>query len=136
MRIDWPRLCQYGTESASLYRAYLSVCSVLDHSARRGHPITRQIAAPVLGVDGKPTRRRGGGIVRDPDVLIPNPAARYVPMLSDHDTARFVGFDAASKQRRHDARRALERLEADGVIKVDPAGGGRFRIFAPETEKP
>ena len=136
VRIDWPRLCQYGTESASLYRAYLSVCSVLDHSARRGHPITRQIAAPVLGVDGKPTRRRGGGIVRDPDVLIPNPAARYVPMLSDHDTARFVGFDAASKQRRHDARRALERLEADGVIKVDPAGGGRFRIFAPETEKP
>ena len=65
-RVDWPRLCQYGKESAALYRAYLSVCSVLDNSAHNGRPITRQIAAPITGSDGKPKRRKGGVIVRDP----------------------------------------------------------------------
>ena len=61
-RIDWPRLCQYGKESAALYRCYLSVCSVLDNSAHHGQPITRQIAEPVTGCDGRPQRRKGGVI--------------------------------------------------------------------------
>ena len=135
-RIDWPLLCQYGKESAALYRAYLSVCSVLDNSARHGQPLTRQIAAPVIGNDGKRKRRKGGVIVRDPGTLIDNPAAQFVKRLTDADAARFVGFDPASKQRRHDARRALERLADDSVIEIEHTGGGRFRIFAPNPEKP
>ena len=134
-RIDWPLLCQYGKESAALYRAYLSVCSVLDNSARHGQPLTRQIAAPVIGHDGKRKRRKGGVIVRDPGTLIDNPAAQFVKRLTDADAARFVGFDPASKQRRHDARRALERLADDGVIEIEHTGGGRFRIFAPNPRK-
>ena len=130
-RVDWPRLCQYGKESAALYRAYLSVCSVLDNSAHNGRPITRQIAAPITGSDGKPKRRKGGVIVRDPDTLINNPRARYVQRLTDHDAARFIGFDPSSKQLRYNARRALERLAADGVIEIEPAGRGQFRVFAP-----
>ena len=135
-RIDWPRLCQYGKDSAALYRAYLSVCSVLDNSARHGQPLTRQIAAPVIGLDGKRKRRKGGVIVRDPGTMIDNPAARFVKRLTDADAARFVGFDPASKQRRHDARRALERLADDGVIEIEHTGRGRFRIFAPNPEMP
>ena len=136
-RIDWPRLCQYGKDSAALYRAYLSVCSVLDNSAHKGRPITRQIAAPVIGPDGKRKRRKGGVIVRDPDTLIDNPRARYVKRLTDHDAARFIGFDPTSKQLRRNARRALERLAGDGVIELEPAGRGQFRIFGPrKPDKP
>ena len=113
-----------------MYRTYLSVCSVvLDNSAHHGHPITRQIAAPVIGLDGKPKRRKGGAIVRDASKLINNPAARFVQLVTDADAARFIGFDPASKQLRRNARRALERLAADGVIELEPAGRGKFRIF-------
>ena len=66
------------------------MCSVLDNSAHNGRPITRQIAAPITGSDGKPKRRKGGVIVRDPDTLINNPRARYVQRLTDHDAARFI----------------------------------------------
>ena len=62
---------------------------------------------------------------------IDNPAARYVQRLTDHDAARFIGFDPSSKQLRYNARRALERLAADGVIEIEPAGRGQFRVFAP-----
>ena len=136
-RIDWPRLCQYGKDSAALYRAYLSVCSVLDNSAHKGQPITRQIAAPVIGPDGKRKRRKGGAIVRDSETLIDNPASRFVQLVTDADAARFIGFDPTHHQRRTDARRALERLAADGVIELEPAGRGQFRIFGPrKPDKP
>ena len=134
-RIEWPRLCQYGKESAVLYRAYLSVCTWLDNSARRGQPLTRLIAAPVIGGDGKPKRRKGGAIVRDPDALIVNPAAQFVPELTDATVTHAFGFDPTDRYRRRDARCALERLVADGVIELEQGGRrGRFRIFGPRTK--
>ena len=117
-RIDWPRLCQYGTESAALYRAYLSAAALLDKSARRGQPITREIHPVVSGPDGKPRRRKGGRILRDTTRTEPNPAAHYVEAVTDRDLARMVGFDSENRRRRHDARKAFERLHADGVIDL------------------
>ena len=76
-RIDWHRLCQYGTDSAPLYRAYLSTQAHLARSARRGNPITERIAAPVLNDDGNPKRQKGGKIVRSTHDTEPNPAARF-----------------------------------------------------------
>ena len=132
-RIDWPRLCQYGTDSAPLYRAYLSTAAHLDRSARRGHPITADIAVPVLNDDGNPKRRKGGGIVRSAHDTEPNKAARFVRPLTDADLARMIGFDGTDKRRRLDARKALERLDADGI---DLQREGRcWRIFGPDTGK-
>ena len=86
-RLNWPHLLAYGADSARLFRAYLAVTAWLGRSAKRGHPITRQIAAPVFGPDSKPTRRRkGGAIIRSATERIDNPAARYVgPPLSEAD---------------------------------------------------
>lgn len=56
-RIDWRLVCRYGAESYALYRAYLSASAHLDNSAHRGHPVTRERAAPVL--DGPGTRGAG-----------------------------------------------------------------------------
>ena len=92
-RLDWPRLCQYGTKSASLYRAYLSVAAFMDQSARRGHAITAEIDAPIMFPGGRPKRRKGGAVERSAHYRVPNPAARYVAPLSDADLARMIGFD-------------------------------------------
>ena len=128
-RLNWPRLVAYGADSARLFRAYLAVAAWLGRSAKRGHPLTRQIAAPVNGPDGKPRRRKGGAIIRSATEQTSNPAARYAgPPLSDRDLARMIGFDPTDKRRRYDARTAFERMEADGVIEIDRSGGG-FLIY-------
>ena len=75
-RLNWPRLLDYGTESDRLFRAYLAVAAWLGRSANHGHPITRQIAAPVLGPGGKPRRRKGGAIIRSATERTDNPARR------------------------------------------------------------
>ena len=123
--LRWPRLVDYGTESARLFRAYLSVAAWLGRSARRGHPLTRTIAAPVLGPDGKPARRKDGAIVRSETERTENPAARYAgPPLSGADLTRMLGFDATDRYRRRDARLAFKRMEADGVIEIDHTDAG------------
>ena len=130
-RIDWRALCRYGSDSASAYRAFLAVSAVLHRTAYRGAPVTRQIGAPVLRSDGKPKRRKGGALVRDPGALVDHPHAGKAAAWSDHDAARFLGFDPTDKRRRHDARRAIERLAGDGVIDLQRDSSGRFRLFGP-----
>ena len=132
-RLSWPRLLEYGADSARLFRAYLAVVAWLGRSAKRGHPMTRQIAAPVLGPDGEPARRRkGGAIVRSATERIDNPAARYVgPPLSEADLARMIGFDPTDRRRRGDARAAFERMEADGVIEIERDGRGWLLFGGP-----
>ena len=128
-RLNWPRLLAYGADSARLFRAYLAVVAWLGRSARRGHPITRSLPAPVLGPDGKPARRRGGRIIRSATERIDNPAARYAgPPLSEADLTRMIGFDPTSRDHRRYTRRAFERMEAGGVIDIDRSGGG-FLIY-------
>ena len=127
-RIDWPLLVAYGAESTRLFRAYLAVTPWLGQSARRGHPITRQIAPPVLGADGKPLRKKGR-IVRSDTKRIPNHVSRYVSTrLTESDLARMIGFDPTDRRRRHDARSAFERMDDDGVIDL-LRDGKRFGIF-------
>ena len=132
-RLNWPQLLAYGADSARLFRAYLAVTAWLGRSAKRGHPITRQIAAPVHGPDGKPTRRRkGGAIIRSATERIDNPAARYVgPPLSEEDLTRMIGFDPSNRYRRRDARAAFERMEADGVIEIERSGAGWLLFGGP-----
>ena len=113
-------------------RAYLSVCSVLDNSAHNGRPITRQIAAPITGSDGKPKRRKGGVIVRSRHDTVPNPAARFVAPLSDADLARMIGFDSDNRDHRYKARQAFERLDADGVLDMQRKGSGVY-LYGPRN---
>ena len=128
-RLNWPRLLAYGAESDRLIRAYLAVVAWLGRSARNGHPITRQIAAPVLRPDGKPARRKGGRIIRSATERTDNPAACYVgPPLSEDALTRMIGFDASDKRRRHDARTAFERMEADRVLEIVRDGRG-WQLF-------
>ena len=131
-RLDWPLLCRYGTESAALYRAYLSTSAYFDHSARDGYPITAEIAAPVLDDDGKPKRRKGGVIVRSRHDTVPNPAARFVAPLSDADLARMIGFDSDNRDHRYKARQAFERLDADGVLDMQRKGSGVY-LYGPRN---
>ena len=131
-RLNWPRLLAYGAKSDRLIRAYLSVAAWLGRSAKRGHPITRQIAAPVYGPDGKQVRRKGGAIIRSATELTDNPAARYAgPPLSDADLTRMIGFDPSNRRRRHVARAAFERLEEDGVIEIERSGNGSLLFGGP-----
>ena len=129
-RIDWPRLCQYGTQSATLYRAYLSVSAFLDHSARKGNPITARIAAPILDGEGNRKRRKGGAIVRSTHDTEPNPAAQFVQSLTDADLAGMIGFNPGEKKHRYWTRRAFEILDSDGVIDLQREGRS-WRIFGP-----
>ena len=134
-RIDWPLLIAYGAESTRLFRAYLAVTAWLGRSASSGHPITRQIAAPVFGPNGKPRRHEDGRIVRSGTRRIPNSAARYTgPDLTEHDLARMIGFDETERRRRHDARFAFERMDDDGVIDLQRSGS-RFTIFGPTRDQ-
>ena len=129
-RLYWPLLIAYGAESTRLFRAYLAVTAWLGLFAHNGHPITRQIAPPVLNPDGTP-RRRKGRIVRSDTFLIPNFAVRYVRQdLTEHDLSRMLGFDETDRRRRHDARSAFERMDDDGVIDLQRSGS-RFAIFGP-----
>lgn len=142
-RIDWPRLVAYGATSDRLFRAYLAVTAWMGRSSNRGHPITREIAPPVIADDGTPKRRKGkivvgpdgkvrqrpGAIVRSRTELVPNPAARYAgPILSEPDLTRMIALDPTNRYHRRDARAAFERMHADGVIDLQRSGGG-FLIF-------
>ena len=122
--IDWPRLTRYGAESAALYRGYLSIMAVLDRTARRGVPTPRKIGRPVGSTKGR--------IVRSATELVAHPLADRVPTLTDGDLAALFGFDPRDRFRRRDARRALERLVADGVCSVEWIPGGCFRLFGRE----
>ena len=129
-RLNWPRLLAYGADSDRVFRAYLAAAAWLGRSAKRGHPITREIAAPLLGPDGKPRRRKGGAIIRSSTERMPNPATRYIgPPLSEADLTRMIGFDPSDRRRRHDARAAFERMEADGAIEIE-RDGTNWRLFA------
>ena len=92
-RLNWPRLLAYGADSARLFRAYLAVTAWLGRSAKRGHPITRQIAAPVHGPDGKLARRRKGGAVHvhASQDAAGNLGGLAVPILRGGQRAQAVG---------------------------------------------
>ena len=135
-RLDWRRLCEYGADSAPAYRAYLAATAAMDRAAYHGAPATKQIGAPIMDGHARPVRGRGGRIRRRSDLLVPHPAARMVPRWSDADAARFVGFDPADRRRRRDARLALERLAADGVLDLERCADGRFALFAPRRADP
>ena len=71
-------------------------------------------------------------IVRSATDLIDNPAARYVgPTLSERDLTRMIGFDPTDRRRRHEARAAFERIEADGVIEIERSGAGWLLFGGP-----
>ena len=134
-RVNWDQLRVYGAESAPLYRAYLSVCAVLDYSARNGHGITRQIGAPKVDQDGRALRGKRGRIIRSTTETIPNPAAKFVGKLTDDDVRRLVGLHAHHHENRRRAREALERLDGDGVIDLQTYRDGRVQIFASSNRK-
>ena len=133
-RVNWDRLRVYGAESAPLYRAYLSVCAVLDYSARNGHGITQLIGAPKVDQHGKPIRGKDGRIIRSTTETVPNPAARFVGKLTDDDVRRLVGLHAQHHENRKRARAAIERLDSDGVIALRTFRDGCVQVFAPERE--
>lgn len=132
-RVDWPALRRYGAESAPLFRAALASAAVLDYSSRRGQAITPTIAAPILDVDGKPKRRRGGKVRRDPDVRVVNPAARYVGKLTDADLCRMIGL-TDHRQNKKRARAAFERLDADDGINLVRLPDGCVQLFGSKGE--
>ena len=102
-RIHWPTLCQYGRESAALYRAYLSACAVLDHTATNGEPL-----------------RAGSGR-----------RTRLVPTFTTDELGRMAGLSQHRESRRR-ACAAFERLDADGLIDLQPHGE-RWRILGPQA---
>ena len=132
--LNWPRLIEYGAESAGLYRGYLAVSSALHRTARRGVPARRLIGAPVLRPDGSKQRRKGGALVRQSGpgaVMVPHPAAVMAPAWTDADAARFVGLDPAHRRNQTRARRVLDRLHDDGVVEVERTARG-VRLFGPD----
>ena len=136
-RLSWYWLCRYGAESAALYRAYVAAVTHLDRCAVRGHPITAEIGAPVLGEDGLSRRRKGGAQVRDQQVLVANPVARYVPTLDGADLAGMMGFDATNRVMRYRARQAFQRLASDGLLdlrETGPRHARRYQLFGPRSE--
>ena len=128
--VNWPALLRYGADSPGMFRAYLATVAVLDYSARRGQSITRDIPAVVLAEDGKPKRRRGGKLKRDPARRVENPAARFVGSLTDENLRQMLGLPNERINRTR-ARRCMERLHNDNVIDLERRAGGRVRIFAP-----
>ena len=101
-RVHWPTLCQYGRESAALYRVYLSSCAVLDHTATNGEPL-----------------RAGSGAL-----------ARLVPSFTADQIGRMAGYTAPTRATRQRALAAFRRIEADGHIKLRP-DGARWKIIGP-----
>ena len=131
-RIDWPTLCKYRRVSSAQYRAYLSVVALMDRTARKGAPITKQIGTPILKADGQPKRKRDGRIVRSAAALIPHPNAGMAPALTDADLARGIGLDPAVRVHLTRARRAFERLAADGIIDTERTKDGKLRLYGPK----
>ena len=134
-RVNWDRLRVYGAGSAPLYRAYLSVCAVLDYSARNGHGITQRIGAPQVDQHGKRIRGKGGRIIRSATEKVPNPSVKFVGKLTDDDVRRLVGLHAQHHENRKRARAALERLAGDGVIDLRTFRDGCVQIFAPDEDR-
>ena len=116
-RIDWPRLCRYGVESATVYRAYLAVSAYMDRTAHHGHPITAEIAAPLSGPRG-PRYRKDGRVARSRTDRVENKAARYITPLTEADLATMLGFDPTDRDHRRKARNAFEKLDEDGAIDL------------------
>ena len=110
----------------------ISVVALMDRTAHKGAPITRQIGTPILKADGQLKRKRGGRIVRDNETLIVHPQAGMVQALSDADLARLIGLDPAVRVNLTRARRAFEQLEADGVFEGEWTKGGKMRVFGPK----
>ena len=137
-RIIWPWLIAYGAKSSVLFRAYLAVTAWMGRSAHHGYSVTRLVAAPLYGSDGKLRRGKDGKIVRSDNRRIPNQLTRYVSELTDRDLTRMIGFDPDNNDDRHKARRAFERLHADTVIDLQRIGAGRntrFAIFGPSRDQ-
>ena len=131
-RIDWPTLCKYRRVSSAQYRAYLSVVALMDRTARKGAPITREIGKPILKADGSPKRKRGGRIVRSTAALIPHPNASLVQAFTDADLARLIGLDPNKRDNPGRARGAFEQLEADGIFEGEWTKDGKLRAFGPK----
>ena len=132
VRIDWPRLCEYGTMNAPLYCAYLSASVAMDESARKGTLLTKDIHAPILDARGNP-KRRGGKIIRSANELVPNPSARFVHGYSKDDLTRMAGMDPKDHNHRFRAMDAFNRLHDDGVIDLQ-RDGSDWRIFGPRGD--
>ena len=130
-RIDWPTLCKYRRVSSVQYRAYLSVVALMDWTARKGAPITREIGKPILKADGSPKRKRGGRIVRSTAALIPHPNASLVQAFTDADLARLIGLDPNKRNNPGRARGAFEQLEADGIFEGEWTKDGKLRLYGP-----
>jgi len=52
MRVDWRLLCWLGKHHPIGYRAMFAAASILDRSAKKGHPQTRGIPPPLLDAEG------------------------------------------------------------------------------------
>ena len=132
-RIEWPALREYGRISPTLFSAYLSACAFMHNSARKGHPITAEIGRPILDKDGRSIRKREGGtVVRSKTALTENPAAKFVPKLTDYDLTRLIGLEEDNRKHRLRARRAFEQLHQDGRIDLrneTERGRNRWKIF-------
>lgn len=113
-RVDWCKMCEYRKESAVLYRAYLSAMDFLHLSAEQGKPIEQTVKR----ADGQ---------------LVANPKARYVRGLTDGELTAMIGYEPGNRQLRSYARRAFERLTADGVIDTQREGRV-WRIFGPPAK--
>ena len=132
-RIDWPKLCAYGKESAPLYRAYLTACEFMHQSARNSQGVTEVIGKALLKSDGTPIRKKGK-IVRSKTNFDPNSAVRYVTGLTKAELTAAIGLDASVRQNQSDTMKAFERLDDDGVIDLQKKGQGKtqkFFLFAP-----
>ena len=129
----WPRFRREAAASAIRACAYLSLQALLDRSARKGHPITRQIRSVSVSPEtGKPLRAPRGGFVRG-GPLVPNPAARFAPFLPERHLAAFVGR-ASSRKALRDARAAVLAFSRgpDPVVELVPERGG-WRVYAART---
>ena len=127
-RIDWPLLCKYGTESAPLYRAYLTTCAIWRRSASNGQPVTEVIGKALLNADGTPIRKKGK-IVRSTTEFKPNSTARYVKGLTKAQLTEAIGLDASVNQNQSDAIKAFKRLEDDGVLDLQTKGRGKYQKY-------
>ena len=135
--INWERLCAYGRDSASLYRAYLTACDFMHRSAHSGHPITQMIGRAIIDKDGNPIRIKKGKkrvVKRSKTGFEPNPATRYVKGLNKAQLAQAIGLDSSNRHNRRNALEAFERLAYEGVIDLQSEGKGhgvKYHIYAP-----
>ena len=131
-RLNWNVLREYGSEALHLWRAYLSAMAFIDRSAHRGQGITAEVRAPLLDRRGRPMRRNGR-VVRATHETAQNPLRHLVLPVTDHDLARMMRLDPTDKRRRHDARRAFERISDDGVIDLKRERRRLYLFAAPQS---